>query len=174
MWTRIAFTALVALLAVQRLLELRLSARHEAALRARGAVEVGARLMPWMRALHAGWLLAMPLEVFLLDRPFVGALALLGAAGLVTGQALRYAAIRTLGERWTVRVIVLPGAPLVERGPYRRLRHPNYLGVALEIAFVPLLHAAWLTALVFTILNAVVLALRIRTEDHTLRVTSFE
>lgn len=168
MWTQAAFAGLVALLAVQRLLELRLSARHEVALRARGALEAGAGLMPWMRALHAGWLVAMPLEVFLLDRPFVGALAIIGAIGLAAGQALRYAAIRTLGERWTVRVLVLPGASLVRRGLYRRLRHPNYLGVVLEIAFVPLIHTAWATALGFSVLNALVLAARIRTEDAAL------
>lgn len=166
--TTFLFLGLVGLLAAQRLYELRLSGRHEAALRAQGAYEAGAGHMAWMRALHTAWLLAMPLEVFLLDRPFVPALAVVGGVGLIAGQALRYAAIRTLGPRWTVKVIVLPGAPPVTGGLFRYLRHPNYLGVILEIACVPLLHTAWLTALIFTILNGWLLTVRIRAEERAL------
>lgn len=172
MVTAWAFLGLVALLAVQRLLELRRSARNEAALRARGAVEAAAGQMPWMRALHAAWLVAMPLEVFLLERPFVPLLALVGLVGLVAGQALRRSAIRTLGDRWTVRVLVLPGAPPITDGPFRRFRHPNYLGVILEIAFVPLVHTAWLTALVFSVLNGFLLRARIAAEERALAQAS--
>ncbi len=167
--TQAFFLGIVAAVAVQRLLELRLSARHEAALRAQGGVEVGRDHMPWMRLVHTGWLLAMPAEVFLLDRPFIPWLAAIGIAGLVAGQLLRYAAIRTLGPRWTATIMILPGAPPVTSGLYRRIRHPNYLGVVLEIAFVPLIHTAWLTALVFTVLNALLLRVRIRTEEQALR-----
>lgn len=163
------FAGVVALLAVQRLAELRLSARNVAKLRARGAVEAGAGHMPVMRALHAAWFAAMLAEVFVLGRPFVPWLAALALVGLFAGQALRYAAIRALGERWTVNVMVLPGAPAVTSGLYRRIRHPNYLGVILEIACVPLLHTAWLTALVFTVLNALLLRVRIRAEESALR-----
>lgn len=163
------FAGAVALLAVQRLLELRLSARNVRALRQRGATEAGAAHMRWMRLLHGAWLLAMPLEVFLLDRPFVAPLAALALVGVLAGQALRYAAIRALGDRWTVNVMVLPGAPPVTGGIYRRVRHPNYLGVILEIACMPLLHGAWLTAAVFTLLNALMLRTRIRAEEAALR-----
>jgi methyltransferase len=163
------FAAAVALLAVQRLLELRLSARNERALRQRGATEAGAEHMRWMRLMHGAWLIAMPLEVFLLDRPFVAPLAALALAGVVVGQALRYAAIRALGERWTVNVMVLPGAPPVSGGVYRHVRHPNYLGVILEIACMPLLHGAWLTAVLFTLLNGLMLRTRIRAEEAALR-----
>lgn len=167
--TNLLFAGVVALLAVQRLAELRLSAKHEKKLRAQGAVEAGAEHMPVMRAMHAAWFAAMLAEVFLLDRPFVPWLAALALVGLLAGQALRYAAIRTLGDRWTVNVLVLPGAPPVTGGLYGRIRHPNYLGVILEIASVPLLHTAWLTALVFTVLNALLLRVRIRTEEQALR-----
>jgi methyltransferase len=163
------FLGAVVAIAAQRLWELQISARNEAALRAQGGVEVGAGHMPVMRLLHTAWLVAMPLEVFLLDRPFVPWLAAVAVVGLIAGQALRYAAIRTLGPRWTVKIMVLPDAPSVSSGLYRRIRHPNYVGVMLEIAFVPLLHTAWLTALVFSVLNALLLRVRIRAEEQALR-----
>lgn len=167
--TNLLFVGVVALLAVQRLAELRLSAKHVAKLRAQGAVEAGAGHMPVMRAMHAAWFAAMLAEVFLLGRPFVPWLAALALVGLVAGQTLRYAAISALGDRWTVNVMVLPGAPPVTSGLYQRIRHPNYLGVMLEIAFVPLLHTAWLTSVVFSILNALLLRVRIRAEEAALR-----
>jgi len=163
------FLGVIVAIAAQRLWELRISDRNETALRAQGGYEVGAGHMNVMRLLHTAWLVAMPLEVFLLDRPFVPWLAALAAVGLVAGQALRYAAIRTLGPRWTVKIMILPEAPAVSSGLYRRIRHPNYVGVMLEIAFVPLLHTAWLSAVVFTILNALLLRVRIRTEEQALR-----
>lgn len=162
------FLAVVLAVAVQRLYELRLSARNEAALRARGAVEAAPGQMPWMRALHTLWLVAMPIEVLVFNRPFVPWLAGLALAGVVTGQLLRYAAIRALGERWTVKIIVLPGMPPVSRGLFSRIRHPNYLGVVLEIAFLPLLHGAWGTALVFSLLNGWLLRHRIAAEERAL------
>lgn len=167
--TRWIFLGVVLAVAAQRLWELRISARNEAGLRAQGGYEVGAGHMGVMRLLHTTWLIAMPLEVFLLDRPFVPWLAAIAAVGLVAGQALRYAAIRTLGPRWTAKIMILPEAPAVSSGLYRRIRHPNYVGVILEIAFIPLLHTAWLTSLVFTILNAFLLRVRIRTEEQALR-----
>ncbi|MEM1041943.1 MAG: isoprenylcysteine carboxylmethyltransferase family protein [Bacteroidota bacterium] len=163
------FFGLVALIAVQRVAELRLSRRNAEAIRAQGGVEAGAGHMPWMKAMHTAWFVAMLAEVFLLGRPFVPWLAVVGFVGLGVGQALRYAAIRTLGPRWTTNIMILPGAPPVTSGLYRRIRHPNYLGVILEIAAVPLIHTAWGTALVFTVLNALVLRVRIRAEEAALR-----
>lgn len=164
-----AFTSLVAIVAVQRLWELLRSRRHERALLARGGREHARAQMPWMSALHGSWLLAMILEVVLLGREARIGLAL--AAGLVflVGQGLRLAAMSALGERWTVKVITLPGAPAVDRGIFRWLRHPNYLGVVLEIAALPLIHGAWLTALVWSAANALLLVLRIRAEEQALR-----
>ena len=170
METRVLFVIVVLALALQRALELRLSRRHEAAILARGGCEYGADHFGWMKALHIGWFIAMLAEVFLLDRPFIPWLAAVALVFFIAGQALRYAAILTLGPRWTVRVMTLPAEPPITRGIYRYVRHPNYLGVILEIAAVPLLYTAYLTALVFTLANAVLLAVRIRTEEHALEL----
>ncbi len=170
MLSRIFFVIIILALALQRLLELRLSRKHEAAILARGGREHGADHFGWMKALHTTWFIAMLAEVFLLDRPFIPILALVAFSVAAIGQALRYAAILTLGPRWTVRVMTLPDEPPITRGIYRYVRHPNYLGVILEIAAVPLLHTAYLTSLVFTIANALLLSVRIRTEERALDI----
>lgn len=163
-----AFVVLVALVALQRLGELLLSRSHERRLAARGGYEVGRAHYPPMVALHALFLVAAPLEVVLLARPFVPSLAAAALAVLIAAQALRLWTLRALGDRWTTRVLVVPGERLVTHGPFRFVRHPNYLAVAAEIAALPLVHAAWLTALVFSALNGVVLAVRIRVEERAL------
>lgn len=168
MVSRIAFVALVFLVGAQRLWELRLSARHEARLRAEGAVEHAPEQMRWMRAVHGGWLACSALEVLLLDRPFVPWLAALAGAFFLVGQLLRYAAMRALGWRWNVKILTLPGRAPVSRGIFRYLRHPNYLGVILEIASLPLIHGAWISALVFSAANGALLARRIRAEEAAL------
>jgi len=121
-----------------------------------------------LAALHAAWLTTMVGEVWLLRPPFRPWLALAAMTVFVAGQALRLAAIRTLGDRWTVRVLTLPGISRIARGPYARLHHPNYLGVALEIVSLPLVHGAVLTAVAFSVLNAVAVALRIDVESRAL------
>jgi methyltransferase len=166
--TRVLYTVLVVLVALQRLAELALSRRHERRLRSRGAVEVGSGHYPWMVALHAAFLASCLAEVWWLDRPFVPALAAIALAVLVAATALRVWSLRTLGGRWTTRVLVLPGAALVAGGPYRFLRHPNYLAVVLEMAALPLVHAAWATALAFSAANALLLRRRIRVEERAL------
>jgi methyltransferase len=167
--SRILYSALVGVVALQRLAELRLSRRHEAALRARGAVEAGAGHYPFMVALHAAFLAACVLEVWWLRRPFRPALAAAMATLLLAALGLRFWAIGTLGERWTTRVLCLPGVAPVSGGPYRYIRHPNYLAVVVEIAALPLLHGAWLTAAVFSAADAVLLAVRIGAEEPALR-----
>ena len=168
MVSQLFYLGLILLVAFQRLTELRLSRRNERLARAAGAVEFGAGHYPVMVAIHTLFLVSCVAEVLLLDRPFApragGAMLLL--LGLAT--ALRYWAISSLGERWTTRVLVRPGAALVRTGPYRFLRHPNYLAVVLEIAALPLVHGAWLTAAVFSIANAALLTVRIRTEAAAL------
>lgn len=170
--TRAAFVALVALVTLQRLAELLLSRVHERRLVARGGYEVGRGHYPPMVGMHALFLVAAPLEVVLLARPFLPPLAAAAVAVLVMAQALRLWTLWTLGDRWTTRVVVVPGEPLVARGPFRFLRHPNYLAVAAEIAALPLAHTAWLTALLFSALNAIVLAVRIRVEERALAEAS--
>ncbi|MBI3926919.1 MAG: hypothetical protein HY319_15390 [Armatimonadetes bacterium] len=168
MTSRELFLGLVIGLAIQRLAELRLSRAHERRLLAKGAYEVGAEHFPWMRALHIGWFAAMLVEVYwggAAPQPLAVAA---GLVGLLAGQALRYAAILSLGSRWTVRVLVLPGEPQVTSGIYRYLRHPNYLGVCLELASVPLLHGAYGSALLFSGLNLLILRRRIQVEEAAL------
>jgi methyltransferase len=166
--SRLLYTLLIVGVAAQRLIELRLARRHQLALLARGGVEVAPRHYRAMVVLHAAFLVACLLEVWWLRRPFRPALAAAMAVLLAAAQALRYWAIATLGERWTTRIICLPGAPRITRGPYRFLRHPNYLAVVAEMAALPLLHGAWLTAAAFSAANALVLGVRIRHEESAL------
>jgi methyltransferase len=172
--SRLLFTAVIALVAGQRLVELVVSRRNERRLRARGAVEHGTAHWPYMVAMHAAFLVACVAEPWLLDRPLRPWLAAAAGGVVLLALALRGWTLVTLGGRWTARVLVLPGEPLVARGPYRWIRHPNYTAVVLEIAALPLLHAAWLTATVFTALNAAVLAVRIRVEERALTAARAE
>jgi len=166
--TRVVYTVLVVAATIGRLLELRIANRNRRLLLARGGIEIAPGHYPWMVALHTAWLLSCLLEVWLLDRPFVPLLAALALAVFLGAFALRMWVISTLGERWTTRIVCLPGTPLILTGPYRWLRHPNYLAVVLEIASLPLVHAAWLTALVFSLLDGLLLRVRIRAEEEGL------
>ena len=163
------FDLLVALTAVERLAELVVSARNARWSFARGGVESGLGHFPPMVALHTGLLLACVLEVHLADRPFLPWLGWPALALVVASQVLRWWCIATLGPRWNTRVIVVPGLPLVRRGPYRWLSHPNYVAVVVEGLALPLVHTAWVTALAFTVLNAVLLlGYRIPAEERAL------
>lgn len=166
--TRLLYTGLVAAVAVGRVIELRIAERHRRSLLARGGVEAGAGHYPWMVALHTAFLLACPLEVWLQDRPFLPVLAAAMLVLLALAVALRWWVIAALGERWTTRILILPGTSPVTGGPYRFLRHPNYLAVVTEIAVLPLVHTAWTTALGFSMLNAWMLRVRIRAEEAAL------
>jgi methyltransferase len=170
--TRLLYTVLVALVAAGRLVELRIAERNRGRLLARGGVEAAPGHYPWMVLLHTAFLLACPLEVWLLHRPFLPALAAPMLGLVILATALRSWVIRTLEGRWTTRIVVLPGVPPVLGGPYRRLRHPNYLAVCTEIAALPLVHTAWLTAVTFSLLNALLLRVRIRAEEKALSEVS--
>ncbi|MFL5359143.1 isoprenylcysteine carboxyl methyltransferase family protein [Archangium sp.] len=163
-----AYLGLLGLLAVERWVELVLSKRNAARAFARGGVETGQAHYRVMVVFHSLFLVACAVEACGLERPFPGApgYAALGVA--VGAQALRYWAIASLGERWNTRIIVVPGLAPVTRGPYRFLRHPNYVAVVLELAAVPLVHGAWVTALVFSLGNALLLRVRIRAEEEAL------
>ncbi|HEX6863873.1 MAG TPA: isoprenylcysteine carboxylmethyltransferase family protein [Thermoanaerobaculia bacterium] len=169
------FTALVLLAAIGRLLELRVANRNRRLLLARGGIEFGEGHYPWMVALHTVWLIACLAEVWLLDRPFIPWLGFTALALFLAAFALRYWVISTLGERWTTRIVCLPGVASITGGPYRWLRHPNYLAVILEIASLPLVHTAWLTALAFSLLNGILLRVRIRAEEEGLsRLSNYD
>jgi methyltransferase len=168
MVTRVVFSTLVAAMALERLLELRKSRRNERRILALGGREHAPEQVPKMVALHASWLAGSWLEGSLCGKsapPWLERVALAGFAG---GRLLRKRAMRALGWRWNVRILTLPGVPLVTSGPYRRLRHPNYLGVALEIAALPLLRRAYVSALLFSVLNGLLLRARIREEQAAL------
>lgn len=169
MTTRWIFLLLVIALGVQRLYELRFSANNERHILESGGYEYAPNQFRVMKRLHIAWFISMLAEVFGLQRTFHPALALVAVCVFVAGQVLRYAAIHTLGDRWTVRVMILPGTEPVQRGIYRFIRHPNYLGVMLEIGALPLIHTAYLTAVFFSIANALLLTWRIQTEEAALK-----
>jgi methyltransferase len=162
------YLLLLAAVGAERLVELRISRRNAASAFAEGGIEVGQAHFRVMKLLHLAFLFACAAEVVLLRRPFVPALGWPMLGLVLAAQALRYSAIAALGRRWNVRVIVVPGAPAVVRGPYRWLRHPNYAAVAIEGFALPLVHGAWLTALVFSVANAWLLRVRIRCEERAL------
>ncbi|MEU8081052.1 isoprenylcysteine carboxyl methyltransferase family protein [Catellatospora citrea] len=164
----LAYTLLIVAVAGERLVELVVSKRHAAWALANGGREYGRSHYPYMVALHTALLAGCLAEVWLLDRPFLPALGWTMLALVIASQALRWWCVTTLGRRWNTLVIVVPGLPLVDRGPYRWLKHPNYLAVVVEGFALPLVHSAWLTALTFTLLNFALLAVRIRVEDAAL------
>ncbi len=151
------------LVVIQRAAELVLAARNRRRLMAAGGVETGARHYPLFILLHGGWLAALFILVPV-DAPVNWA----WLAVFVALQAGRVWVIVSLGRQWTTRIITVPGTPLVRSGPYRYLRHPNYLVVAGEIAVLPLVFGAWPIAIVFSILNAALIRHRIRIEDAAL------
>ena len=153
---------ILGLVTLQRLGELLLAERNTRRLLARGAHEVGRDHYPFVVAVHAGWLVALWL---LGPGPPIHLLPL---ALFIALQAARVWVIATLGDRWTTRIIVLPGAPLVRTGPYRWADHPNYLIVICEIAVLPLVFGLPAVALVFSLLNGIVLWVRIREENKAL------
>ena len=162
------FVLVLLAVAAERLIELGIARRNLAWALEHGAVEFGRSHYPWMVALHALLLPACAAEVVVFERPWVPALGfvMIGAMGLAMG--IRYWVIATLGRRWNTRVVLTPGEPLAVSGPYRLLHHPNYLAVVMEIVALPLIHSAWLTALVFSAANAVVLHRRIVVENRAL------
>jgi len=163
-----AFTVLVALVGLERLAELVVSKRNAAWSFERGGEESGRGHYPVMVALHSGFLVAMLVEAWVRRPQVAPALAWSMLALVLASQALRWWCIATLGHQWNTRVIVVPGAPRVTGGPYRFLSHPNYVAVVVEGFALPLVHSAWITAVVFTVLNAFLLAVRLRVENQAL------
>ena len=167
------FAVLVLLTAATRLVELRVATRHFRWAVSLGGVEHGRGHYPAMVAMHTALLAGCLIEVLVVGRPFVSVLGWTALAFVAGAHGLRWWCITSLGKRWTTRVVVLAGAPLVVRGPYRWLRHPNYVAVALEGLALPLVHTAWVTAVGFTVANAVLLLrFRIPTEERALAEAS--
>ena len=158
-----AYFVLIVAVALERLAELVIARRNLVWAKTRGGVESGFGHYPFMVVLHTGLLLACLIEAE--QRPFVPALGWSMLVLVVLAQALRWWCISTLGPRWNTRIVVIPGVPLVGSGPYRWLRHPNYVAVVVEGIALPLVHTSWITAVVFTVLNAVLLRVRISAEN---------
>ncbi|CAM5674840.1 isoprenylcysteine carboxyl methyltransferase family protein [Mycolicibacterium aubagnense] len=162
------YFALIAAVAVERLAELVVSRRNLAWSLARGGREYGFSHYPVMVLLHVGLLVGCVLEPVLLHRPFRPALGWSMLAAVLAAQVLRWWCITTLGPQWNTRVIVVPGARRIVGGPYQWIPHPNYVAVVVEGIALPLVHTAWLTAMVFTVLNALLLRTRLRVENSAL------
>ena len=171
MVTQELFFAIITCVGIQRILELIKSNQHKKLLREQGGVEHAFGHYKYMVLLHAFWFGAMFSEVYFLSRPFYGWLFIVALMGMLIGNILRYASMKALGVRWNTRIIVLPGKALINTGIYQYLKHPIYVGVCFEIACIPLLHTAYLTAIVFTILNIIFLKTRIREEEKALCMT---
>lgn len=155
--------AVLLFVTLQRLGELLHARRNEARLRAAGGIEHGAGHYPLIVLLHAAWLVALWLGI-----PDDAPVSWWALGGFVLAQVFRLWILLALGRWWTTRIITLPGAPLVRHGPYRVMRHPNYAVVVAEIALLPLAFGAWRIALAFSVLNAVLLAWRIRVEARAI------
>ena len=162
------YLILVLAVGVERLAELRVAHRNAQWSHERGGREYGGGHYPVMVALHTALLAGCLIEVVLAHRGFVPALGWAMLVVVVAAQALRWWCIRTLGPQWNTRILVVPGLPMITAGPYRWLRHPNYVAVIAEGIALPLVHSAWITATVFTAANAILLTARIRTEDAAL------
>lgn len=162
------FTVLIVLVGLERVAELVVSQRNLRWSSERGGQEFGRGHYPVMVVLHLALLAGALVEVHLAGRPMIPALALPMLVLVLGAQALRWWCITSLGPRWNTRVVIVPNLPRVTGGPYAWLSHPNYVAVVVEGVALPLVGSAWVTALVFTVLNAALLTVRIRTEDAAL------
>ncbi len=169
MVSQIWYTILVGLVSAERLAELVVAKRNLAWSLARGGRETGFGHYPFMVVLHTGLLAGCLLEVWLADRPFTAVVGWPMLALVIASQALRWWCIRVLGRQWNTRIVVVPGLSRVTGGPYRLFPHPNYVAVVVEGFALPLVHDAWLTAAVFTVLNAGLMTVRIRAENQALK-----
>ena len=152
----------------ERLVELVIAQRNARWSFAHGGKEFGRDHYPAIVSMHAILLISCMVEVWVLGRPFIPWLGWPMLAVVVLSTVVRWRCVAGLGKHWNPRLIVIPGAPLVRNGMYRWVRHPNYVAVAAEVAALPLVHSAWLTAITFSIANALVLTVRIRAENAAL------
>jgi methyltransferase len=163
-----AYLPLLALLAIERVFELLISRRNALRAFAQGGIEVGRGYYRVMVTMHTLFLASCAAESIFVVRSISSPVSTVALVGAVVAQVLRYAAVVTLGERWNTRIIVMPGAAPITRGLYRWIRHPNYVAVVIEIVALPMIRGSWITAIVFTIANAMLLAVRIPAEERAL------
>lgn len=161
------FLLFIGSIIVQRVFELVVAKRNERWLKARGGVEFGSRHYPIIVLIHSAFLMTMIFEVLYFNHEISRFWVVLLVGFLLT-QGMRVWALRSLGPYWNTKIIVLPGARVVKKGPYRFIKHPNYVIVALEIILIPLMFNAYFTAILFTIFNLLILSIRIPTEEKAL------
>lgn len=164
----IAFLCLLLAVALLRIVELRISRRHQTGMIARGAAKVDEPRFRWMILLHTAVLSGAALEVLLLKRPFLPILAAMMFAVFLAANVVRWWVIRTLGEHWNVQVMDSTRLGVITSGPFRYVRHPNYAAVFTEMLALPLIHTAWITALAGTVAHIAVLSQRLSTEERVL------
>jgi methyltransferase len=164
----IAYLALLLLVALLRIVELRISRRHQREMVDRGAAKVNDPRFRWMVLLHTGVLVGAAVEVVFLHRPFIPILAAVCFVIFLAANAVRWWVIRTLGEHWNVQIMNSTGLGVVTTGPFRYVRHPNYAAVFVEMLVLPLIHTAWITALAGSLAHLVVLSQRLSTEERVL------
>jgi len=162
------FIALLLAVGALRIVELRISKRHQKQMTSRGATRVKDPYFLWMAMFHTLLLIAAAVEVVFLQRPFLPALAVPMFALFLAANVVRWWVIRTLGEHWNVQVVDSTKLGFVSSGPFHYVRHPNYAAVFLEMVALPLIHTAWITALVGSVLHGIILSLRLSVEDPVL------
>lgn len=163
------FIVFIPFLVIQRLFELRLAKRNEELVRKEGAVEYDKRGYKYIVYMHIGFFITLILEKYLLNREF-NSLSLLFLLIFIFTQLLRYWAITSLGKYWNTKILVVPGASLVKTGPYKYMKHPNYLAVITEFAVIPLIFSCYITCIIFSILNFLTLIRRIKIEEKALNI----
>lgn len=168
MLTKYMFMGIVLAVILQRMLEVKTSDRHRAKILQQGGREYGDNLLGAVKVMQVSWWVAMIAEVWYFNRPFIPVLAAVALIATIAGQVFRYLSMQALQWRWTLPIMTIPRMPVVTSGVYRYLRHPNWLGVILEIAFLPLIHSAYLTAIAFSLANAWLISKRIKAEEGAL------
>ena len=172
MSTKYIFVGIIFAVLVQRLFELRISKNNEEYILAQGATKHDDNLIGAVKVLQTTWFIAAIAEVWYFERPFIIPLAAIALSATLAGQVLRYLSMQALERRWTLSIITLPDTPIVTTGVYSYLRHPNWLGVILEIAALPLIHGAYLTAIIFSLANAWIMSQRLQKEESALATNS--
>jgi methyltransferase len=164
----IAYLGLLVAVAALRLLELRISKQHQKEMLGRGAARVEEPRFRWMVVLHTAVLIGSAVEVVFLHRPFLPLLGTIMLIVFLAANVVRWWVIRTLGEHWNVQVVDSTRLGVVTSGPFRFVRHPNYAAVFAEMIALPLIHTAWITAIVGTVAHVIVLKMRLSTEERVL------
>ena len=162
------FSIVISIVILQRLVELIIAKRNEKWMRGQGAYEAGAAHYPVMVSMHIAFFIVLLAEVFLFERA-LSPVWILFLAIFLTAQAARIWCLTSLGKYWNTKIIILPGADVVRKGPYKWVRHPNYVIVATELLVLPILFSAYFTAIIFSLLNVWMMSVRIPTEEKALK-----